>query len=156
MAAVARAIIRVMPASRDAWAQKSCAHAKNGKFVKFHEYNQNTTKQHQVQFLICLTMLSPASPPDQNTGPASNVNITRSIAVHGAHDENCNVNITALEGLGDSFSDDSEWISANPKDLDNTNTIGKGRGSRYPSPTAPPLPNSASAVFSVAHIKNVF
>ena len=48
-----------------------------------------------------------ASPPDQNTGcPASNVNITRSIAVPGAHDENCNVNITALEGLGDSFSDD--------------------------------------------------
>ena len=46
-------------------AQKSCARAKNGKFVKFHENirqrkvpgNQNTTKQHQVQFLICPTTL---------------------------------------------------------------------------------------------------
>ena len=62
---------------------------------------------------------------DQNTGPASNVNITRSIVLPGAHDENCNVNITALEGLGDSFSDDSEWISATHKDLDNTLVLNK-------------------------------
>ena len=89
-----------------------------------------------------------ASPPDQNTGPASNV---RSIAVPGAHDENCKVNITALEGLGDSWSDDSEWISATPKDLDNT----IGKGGPDPPPPLPP-PNSASAVFSVAHTKNLF
>ena len=67
-------------------AQKSCARAKNGKFVKFHENirqrnvpgNQNTTKQHQVQFLICpTTLIIPPLVPlsDQNTGPASNVNI---------------------------------------------------------------------------------
>ena len=73
----------------------------------------------------------------------------------GAHDENCNVNITALEGLGDSFSDDSEWISATPKGLDNTSQIQLERGgrSRSSSPTAPPI---QLLLFSLLHTPKMY
>ena len=47
------------------------------------------------------------------------------------------------------------YLHATPKDLDNTNTIGKG-GVQIPLPHCPPPLNSASAVFSVADTKNVF
>ena len=92
MAAVARAIIRVLPAAM-LGAQKSCARAKNGKFVKFHEnirrrnfakrtweskHDETTTgtvsdSSDHADYTTASTCQSTL---DQNTGPASNVNIT--------------------------------------------------------------------------------
>ena len=87
MEAVARAIIRVLPAAM-LGAQKSCARAKNGKFVKFHEnirrrnfakrtweskHDETTTGT--VSDLSDHADYTTASMLDQNTGPASNVNI---------------------------------------------------------------------------------